>query len=145
MERDDWRQWMAALGRRVRRARLFLKLSQAEVAQMAGVSQGAMSRLEHGKGLETPMSVVLKLHAAMARSLEQCDPALLDDDLLWVRQFGGMLTERRDDPCGGTTVDELSRLFQAVRELPPARQSIVVGVIRALLQTVPLEDIARRR
>lgn len=149
MTTDDWRQWMAALGSRVRRARVFLNLSQSEVAHLAGVSQGAMSRLEHGKGLETPMSVVLKLHAAIAESLRRCEPALLDDELLWVRDFGSMLTQHvnRDGDGAGDGVsdpDELSQLFRAVRALPPAQQTMVLGVVRALLGSAPT-DAARRK
>jgi transcriptional regulator with XRE-family HTH domain len=147
MKRDDWRQWMAALGERLRRARQFLKLSQAQVAEMAGVSQGAMSRLEHGKGLETPMSVVLKLHAVIAQSLREYDPALLDDELKWVLEFGSMLAENHvptHEPKKRIgDADDLSELFRAVRALPEGRRVMVLGVVRALLETVEQDE--RRR
>jgi len=48
--------------RQLRRVREFLGLSQDQVARLAGVSQGAVSRLEAGRGLATPMVVVLKVH-----------------------------------------------------------------------------------
>ena len=134
MQREDWQQWMQALGDRLRRARLFLRLSQAQVAGMAGVSQGAMSRLEHGKGLETPMSVVLRLHGAIAQSLRQCDPALLDADLAWVLNFGNMLS---GGPDGAEQEhDQLSRLFQAVLRLPERQQRLVMVVLQSLVDTM---------
>jgi len=47
-EAVDWREWMRGLGRQLRRVREFLGLSQDQVARLAGVSQGAVSRLEAG-------------------------------------------------------------------------------------------------
>lgn len=156
MQREDWHHWMQALGNRVRRARLFLRLSQAQVANMAGVSQGAMSRLEHGKGLETPMSVVLRLHGAIAASLRQCDPALLDAELAWVLNFGNMLSGLPDEaadpgrPEAGR--DELSQLFKSVRAMSSRERRLVVVVLRSLIETIagqqesdPRQDAERRR
>src|SRR5438067_8739639 len=80
-ETVDWREGMRDLGRRIRRVREFLGLSQDQVARMAGVSQGAVSRLEAGRGLATPMLVVLKVHVVLARALAQLDAGLIDDRL----------------------------------------------------------------
>jgi transcriptional regulator with XRE-family HTH domain len=76
----DWAAWIRGLGRHVRRVREFLGLSQEQVARMAGVSQGAVSRLEAGRGLATPLLVVMKITAAMRRAVATIDPALLSDD-----------------------------------------------------------------
>ena len=43
---SSWVEWMRALGRRARHVREFLGLTQDELGRMAGVSQGAISRLE---------------------------------------------------------------------------------------------------
>ena len=47
----QWKEWMRAFGRQERRIREFLGLSQEQIARLAGVSQGAVSRLEAGRGL----------------------------------------------------------------------------------------------
>src|ERR1700746_1444544 len=80
-ERTHWSGWMHDLGRRIRRVREFLGLSQDQIARMAGVSQGAVSRLEAGRGLATPMLVLLKGHVVLARALTQLDAGLIDDQL----------------------------------------------------------------
>src|SRR5262245_38851212 len=77
----EWRQWMRDFGQRLRRTRDFLGLSQEEVARLAGVSQGAVSRLETAHGLATPLLVVLKVQQAIAHHLRKLDPALLNAEL----------------------------------------------------------------
>src|SRR5512143_1415297 len=77
---QDWREWMRGLGRQARRIREFLGLSQEQIARQAGVSQGAISRLEGGRGLATPLLVVVKLNVAMRRALAAYDPELLSPE-----------------------------------------------------------------
>ena len=62
----DWATWIKSLGRQARRVREFLGLSQEQVARVAGVSQGAVSRFEGGRGLATPLLVVMKVNARAA-------------------------------------------------------------------------------
>src|SRR5206468_4806745 len=76
----EWRGWMQDLGRRNRRLRDFLGLSQEHVARLAGVSQGAVSRLETARGLATPLLIVLKINAALMRELRRVDPSFLSAD-----------------------------------------------------------------
>ena len=77
----DWARWMRGLGQRKREAREFLGLSQEQLARMAGVSQGAISRLEAGRGLATPLLVVLKIAIALRQALSGIDPELLSDEM----------------------------------------------------------------
>src|SRR5262245_49212375 len=66
MSRDvEWGEWMRAFGRQERRVREFLGLSQDQLARLAGVSQGAVSRLEAGRGLATPLLVVMKINLVL--------------------------------------------------------------------------------
>src|SRR5437867_3667480 len=81
---------MRELGLRLRRVREFLGLSQDQVARMAGVSQGAVSRLEAGRGLATPMLVVLKVQVVLGRAIAQLDPGILDDQLRQSLDLGGL-------------------------------------------------------
>src|SRR6476646_4506232 len=85
----DWRAWMLAFGRQERRVREFLGFSQEQLARLAGVSQGAVSRLEAGRGLATPMLVVLKVHAVLARALARLDVGVVDDPLRDSIDLGG--------------------------------------------------------
>src|SRR5256886_16048036 len=75
----DWAQWMRELGSRIRHVREFVGLSQEQLARLAGVSQGAVSRLEAGRGLATPMLVILKINLALTHRLRAVDPGLLND------------------------------------------------------------------
>src|SRR5262249_11891184 len=77
-DQGDWRTWRRALGRQERRVREFLGLSQQELARAAGVSQGAVSRLEAGRGLATPMLVILKINLALRRAIRTLDPGILN-------------------------------------------------------------------
>jgi transcriptional regulator with XRE-family HTH domain len=80
-ERAVWHQWMRDLGQQLRRLREFAGLSQDQVARLAGVSQGAVSRLEIARGLATPLMIVMKINLALAGELRKLDQAILDPDL----------------------------------------------------------------
>src|SRR5215468_11249359 len=122
-ERIDWSAWMRELGRRLRRVREFLGLSQDQVARLSGVSQGAVSRLEAGRGLATPMLIVLKVQRVLARALADLDPALVDEDM------------RRTvaDPVGDaeSTDPELEELIRLYRRLPERQRPRLVAAARA--------------
>ena len=74
---SSWVEWMRALGRRARHVREFLGLTQDELGRMAGVSQGAISRLESGRGLATPLLVVVKIGGALQQALATVDQSML--------------------------------------------------------------------
>jgi len=76
----DWRTWMRGLGQRLRQAREAARLSQSELAADAGVSQGAISRLETGRGLATPLLVVLKTAVALRDAARRLGPEALPDE-----------------------------------------------------------------
>src|SRR5262249_33175010 len=70
----DGGDWMRSLGRQIRRTREFLHLSQETLAATAGISQGAMSRLETGRGIGTPLVVVLRVQLVLTGLLSDVDP-----------------------------------------------------------------------
>ena len=78
IDKAEWQAWMRSLGLQVRRVREFVGLSQEQVARTAGVSQGAVSRLEAGRGLGTPLLVILKVRLALTRALVR-RPELRED------------------------------------------------------------------
>jgi DNA-binding XRE family transcriptional regulator len=71
---------MSGMGLYTRRLRELCGLSQEQLARLAGVSQGAVSRLEMGRAVHSPLIVVMKVNAAMRRALSALDPKLLSPE-----------------------------------------------------------------
>ncbi len=128
----DWPRWMRGLGRRTLRVREFLGMSQEELARMAGVSQGAVSRLENGRGLSTPLLVVMKVSAALHVSLTRLDPATLTPDARHIAAMrpylpapdGGFV----DHPISDPGAEELLRVYRSV---PKRHRAQLLVVLRA--------------
>lgn len=72
---------MRGLGSKLRRTREAIGLSQSELAVAAGVSQGAISRLETGRGLATPLLVVLKTAIALRSAGRRRGPEAMPDEM----------------------------------------------------------------
>src|SRR5437867_3993653 len=131
----DWREWMRSLGRQLRRVREFLGLSQDQVARLAGVSQGAVSRLEVGRGLATPMVVVLKVHRVLTRALRAFDPAIPDEEVRATLGLEHLIAPPTDkgsrEPLPITRDADLEMLVQLYRTLPERQRRTLVAVVRA--------------
>ncbi len=139
----DWPGWMRAMGVHVRRVREFLGLSQVQLAKAAGVSQGAVSRLEAGQGLATPFLAILKINLALARALRALDPSELADDvrqfLRHMEFFTPLPPQGRPPTVGGVPFEalqvtrdpELERIVQAYRSLPERRRKSLATVVMA--------------
>jgi transcriptional regulator with XRE-family HTH domain len=131
----DWPRWMRGLGRHKRRVREFLGLSQEQLARLAGVSQGAISRLEAGRGLATPLLVVMKLNVALKRAFDQIDPALLSEEARRLRE----IDERTAPESAGSGFEPvpilrdpgLEELVRLYNELPDRQRQKLLTVIRA--------------
>ena len=134
-ERIDWRGWMRAFGRQQRRLREFLGFSQEQLAKLAGVSQGAVSRLETGRGLATPMLVILKINLAMRKALRAVDPSLLTDELRGVIEMVDRISptigEVGSDSIPLTKDPEVEGLVRMYRGLPTRQRQAFVSVARA--------------
>ena len=133
-QRPDWSEWMRDLGRRLRRVREFLGLSQDQVARLADVSQGAVSRLEAGRGLATPMLIVLRVHMVLVRALGHLDPAVLDEELGQRLGLGGLVTPPPNDgrsPLQITKDPQLEEIVQLYRGLSDRQRRTLVAVVRA--------------
>ncbi len=131
----DWREWMRAFGRQERRVREFLGMSQEHLARLAGVSQGAVSRLEGGRGLATPMLVILKINLALRAAVRDLDPTLLNDDLRRVLE----IEHRISPPVGDVGVDVLpltkdpglEDVVRLYRGVPDRQRQTFLSVLRA--------------
>ncbi len=139
---QDWREWMRGLGRQARRIREFLGMSQEQIARAAGVSQGAVSRLEGGRGLATPLLVVVKLNVAMRRALSAYDPELLSDEARQILNHDDRLIPDghrfAEYPMASDAgIEELVHLY---RGLPERQREKLLGVVRATATALSPSD-----
>ena len=132
----DWPEWIQAHGQQVRRLRQFLGFSQEQLAQLAGVSQGAVSRLEAGRGLATPMLVVMKITLAIVRGLRAMDPSMLTDELRRLMNIEDNISPRIAGigvDLGPLTKDaELEELVRVYHALPERQRQTFLSVVRAI-------------
>ncbi len=141
---EYWRGWMSDVGRQVRMVREFVGLSQDVLAEAAGVSQGAVSRLEHGRGLATPLLMFLRIHFVLAEALRSLDPGLLNDPARRmldatrdisppVGPFGSTFSPITRDPA-------LDRLMRRYSRLPEARRRAFAATLDAVSEAFAEES-----
>jgi transcriptional regulator with XRE-family HTH domain len=134
--RVDWAQWMRGLGANARRLREQLGLTQQQLADIAGVSQGAISRLELGVGLATPFLVVFRVHVALRDLMARLDPALLSDEARKLLEIDLRLGDAADgsrftavpmfaDPA-------LTALVDVFRRIEPGRREQFLAVVESV-------------
>jgi transcriptional regulator with XRE-family HTH domain len=139
-----WQEWMRDLGRHMRRMRDFLGLTQEELGRRAGVSQGAISRLEAGRGLATPLLVVVKIAGALQHALSALDQDLLSPEARRLVQEGIRLTP--PGPSGGEidsplTMDPILQDYvQLFHRVPEKRRPTFLAVVRATSDAVRHQD-----
>jgi transcriptional regulator with XRE-family HTH domain len=141
----EWKGWMRTLGEQVRRTRIFVGLSQEELARRAGVSQGSVSRLESGRGLATPVLVVARINRVLWRALLAWGPRLNPP-----LRRGLELEVARDPTLGGpgakeedTGLHELVALYERLDETQRAALLVVLqATAEAFATDVP--DPARK-
>src|SRR5262249_60420974 len=77
--KPDWPKFIRDAGQRIRKAREFLGLSQDQLARLADVSQGAVSRVEAGRGMATPLLTFVNLNPGMGQAVRRLKPTALTD------------------------------------------------------------------
>jgi transcriptional regulator with XRE-family HTH domain len=132
---------MRDLGATVRRVREFVGLSQERLAKLAGVSQGAVSRLEAGRASATPFLVVAKIHGALDRALAGVDPVLVSDDLRLqfepARFWSGGDGERKPVTEVAASTDRvLETLIVRYRHLPPTTRATFLAIVESVLSAL---------
>jgi len=144
----DWASWMRGLGGQVARIREVLGLSQDQLARLAGVSQGSVSRLENGRGVSTPLVVVTKICSALRIGLSRLDPALLSQETREIVQSGMRLPDPREDPIMGLSptndpgVAELLRVYNRLGERQRRQLLTVLHATAAALAGGSTPDVA---
>jgi transcriptional regulator with XRE-family HTH domain len=134
-EPERWDAWIRVVGYQVRRLRRFLGLTQQEVAQHAGVSQAAVSRLESGRGRMTPLLVVVKVAVVLRRSAAVLDRDVPSEALRAAFDGIDRIVPFPDDVDGlmPITVDEkLIDLVRLYRAAPDGERLMVLAVLRAV-------------
>jgi transcriptional regulator with XRE-family HTH domain len=151
----DWREWMRDLGVQQRRIRQFLGLSQDELARRAAVSQAAVSRLETGRGLATPLLIVLRIGQALVRELRQLDPAILNSRLRGAVEtpdlVPGVVFGQPPDPDPSEDERGADELVEIYRGLPEAKRPDFLVFLQSAASAlgeaggVPKTALPRRR
>ena len=131
---------MRALGRQNRAIREFLGLSQEEVARRAGVSQGAVSRLEAGRGMSTPLLVVMKVGRVLSRAMVALGPDVLRHDVHRLAALPPPLAEELGEvavPVNGDDTDpELAELLALYSSVMPGQRHALVNLLRATSESL---------
>lgn len=131
--RHEWRTSMRVLGGHLRALRKLAGLSQQRLAQVAGVSQAAMSRIEAGRpaGQLAIFRIGRALHEVL---LPDCEMLLSDDarrildalDTLAPGTQPESAPTVRDQRC-----EEVLQLYQRASE---AHREVVLAVLRTLVR-----------
>ena len=144
----DWERWMTGMGRYTRRLRELAGLSQEELARRAGVSQGAVSRLEMGRAVHAPLIVVMKVNAAMRRALSELDPSLLSTEtrrLMAVPARGVPGGESEFEAIPLTPDPRLTELVRLFRRVPPRNRGKLVALVRTAVDVLGGEAPAKAK
>jgi transcriptional regulator with XRE-family HTH domain len=127
----DWSSWIKGLGKQARRVREFVGLSQEQVARTAGVSQGAVSRFEGGRGLATPLLVVMKVNSALRSAVSIMDRDLLSEDARELLLMDAKVPGGSDGGPPITKNPELEELVRLYHDLPERQRQRLLAVVRA--------------
>jgi len=144
----DWAGHIRRLGRLVRHARHVLALSQVDLAQRSGVSQGGVSRLEAGKGLGTPLVTFLKIYIVLVDELRRRDQRLLDRDmrelLATADAMPAWVVNELAEPPPVAQDPDLEELIGIFRGLPAGERSGFLSVMTATASTLSSRAAAPR-
>ena len=146
--KQTWRQWITEFGAHVRRVREFLGLSQEQVARAAGVSQGAVSRFEGGRGLSTPFVGIMKINLALAHALKELEPDMLTDEVKRFMKHLEVLHLPNDQgvpvhPVGPnfrkialSPNPELVQVIELYYDLPESKRQAFIAVMSATISAL---------
>ena len=122
------------LGRWTRSVRELLGFSQDKLAKLAGVSQGAISRVEAGKGIATPMVTFWKINQVFVKFLSQLNP-LTDEASTMLERAHSLsrpIPQQTDDKTPFDLVDPvLARLISTYHTLPEQKREHFLHVLDA--------------
>jgi transcriptional regulator with XRE-family HTH domain len=144
-ESAAWRAWLRHFGTVVRGMRELLGLTQEQFAKVAHVSQGAVSRLERGSALSTPLIIAVKIRVALAAELRKLDPDVLTPG---ARRFLERVTggygehedaatpPRREWRLEILPAPELTALVRGYSRLPESARTKFLAIMSAVAATL---------
>jgi transcriptional regulator with XRE-family HTH domain len=135
-QKRDWEaDLIHDLGKWTRKVREFLHFSQDRLAKLAGVSQGAVSRVEAGRGKATPLLTFTKINQVFAKALSELEPSMLSDEVRAMLDRARYMAkpvpeERQASPL--MLVDPvLTRLISTYQTLPERERRGFLSVLDA--------------
>lgn len=141
--KPDWPKFIRDAGQRIRKAREFLGLSQDQLARLADVSQGAVSRVEAGRGMATPLLTFVKLNRVMAQAIRRLPAELLTDSARAMLETAEhMVPPMQDDEQPTTPIlsdPALDRLISMYRTLPERERRGFLSVLDATAASLSRE------
>jgi len=142
-QKPDWPKFIRDAGQRIRKAREFLGLSQDQLARLADVSQGAVSRVEAGRGMATPLLTFVKLNRVMAHALRKLPAELLTDQARTMLETAEhMVPPMQEDEQPPTPIlsdPALDRLISMYRTLPERERRGFLSVLDATAASLSRE------
>jgi transcriptional regulator with XRE-family HTH domain len=134
--KTDWEgQLIRDLGKWTRRVREFLGYSQDRLAKLADVSQGAVSRVEAGRGKATPLLTFTKINQVFAKALSELDETVLTEEaraMLERARYMAKPVPEEHHPASIMLVDPvLARLISTYQTLPERERRGFVTVLDA--------------
>ena len=132
-QQRDWEaQLIRDLGRWTRRVREFLGYSQDKLAKLADVSQGAVSRVEAGRGKATPLLTFTKINQVFAKALSEIDSSMLTAEAQAMLERARHMAQPVSPVPGLMLVDPiLERMISTYHTLPQRERQGFVTVLDA--------------
>ena len=132
-QQRDWEaQLIRDLGRWTRRVREFLGYSQDKLAKLADVSQGAVSRVEAGRGKATPLLTFTKINQVFAKALSEIDSSMLTAEAQAMLERARHMAQPVSPVPGLMLVDPiLERMIYTYHTLPQRERQGFVTVLDA--------------
>ena len=121
------------------RSSALVGVSQEELAVRAGASQGAVSRLEAGRAVNTPLITVMKINAAMRDALTALGPDLLSEETRRIMDVGARETPAREEDFEAVPLTvhpllaDLVQLFWQVPERQHRNFVVLMGAAARML------------
>src|SRR5262245_44813357 len=132
------------LGTWNRRVREFLGFSQDKLAKLAGVSQGAISRVEAGRGKATPLLTYTKISTVYPKALGDIDAAMLTDEAKAMLERARSMSQLVPRQLPGLMLVDpvLARLISTYQTLPERERRGFVTVLDATATSLARQPAA---
>jgi transcriptional regulator with XRE-family HTH domain len=139
----EWEAWMRGMGRYTRRLRELAGLSQEQLARRASVSQGAISRLEAGRAVNTPLIVVMRINAAMRGALAGLGEGILSEEARRVMEVParGIPSSEPSFECAPIAAHPLlAELVQIFWRVPIRERDNLLRIVRVVAGVLTPEE-----